>query len=93
MGGLAPLDYQKVLEGGIMEQFRALTKVLNQLLFREIGEDVQTDHASVVIGEVKFQNLQLLDSFLLTLFCMGAHILVVFCMHSTITVACIYTVV
>ena len=54
MGGLAPLDYQKVQEGGIMEQFRALTKVLNQLLFREIGVEVQTDHASVVIGEVKF---------------------------------------
>ena len=54
MGGMPPLELEKVQAGGIFPKFRALAKALNQLLFRDIGPDVQIDTSSVVIGEVNF---------------------------------------
>ena len=54
MGGMPPLELEKVQAGGIFPKFRALAKALNHLLFRDIGPDVQIDTSSVVIGEVNF---------------------------------------
>ena len=42
----------RVERGGVATKFRALSKVLNQLLIREIGSDAIMDTSSVVISEV-----------------------------------------
>ena len=52
LGGMAALERARVESGGVATQFRALSKVLNKLLIREIGSDAITDTSSIVISEV-----------------------------------------